>query len=221
MDKTLNPKLRAKMKIYIFLLLLSSFQIFGYTQTTKIGSQNWMIQNLDAVVFRNGDTIFQAKTNKEWKNANKNKQPAWCNYNNSITNGTKYGKLYNWYAINDSRGLAPMGYHIPSDEEWSTLENYLGKDIGKKLITIFNSELENKDLNNNLNSTNSNFHLILGGFRDSNGEFYTLGERFYFWSSTKSFARLAWSRAYGIVYENFERGLARKNQGLSVRCIKD
>ncbi|MFM7765029.1 MAG: FISUMP domain-containing protein, partial [Sphingomonadales bacterium] len=78
-----------------------------------IGKQVWMTKNLDVDKFRDGSSIPEAKTDEEWKKAGKNKQPAWCYYNNDPANGAKYGKLYNWYAVNDSRGLAPVGYHIP------------------------------------------------------------------------------------------------------------
>ncbi|NQW25520.1 MAG: fibrobacter succinogenes major paralogous domain-containing protein [Cryomorphaceae bacterium] len=91
-----------------------------------IGHQVWMTKNLDVDKFRNGDPIPQAKTIEEWKTADYSKKPAWCFYNNDPANGAKYGKLYNWYAVNDPRGLAPVGYHVPSNAEWETLKNYLG-----------------------------------------------------------------------------------------------
>ena len=82
--------------------------------------------NLDVDRFRNGDPIPHAQTEEEWLYAGENGQPAWCYYDNDPKNGKKYGKLYNWYAVNDYRGLAPKGYHIPSDEEWSVLTRFLG-----------------------------------------------------------------------------------------------
>ncbi|MBM3401498.1 MAG: hypothetical protein FJY21_04145 [Bacteroidetes bacterium] len=97
-----------------------------YSQTVTIGNQVWMTKNLDLDKFRNGDPIQEAKTNEEWKKAGENKQPAWCYYNNDPANGTKYGKLYNWYAVTDPRGLAPKGWHIPTDMEWTILIDYLG-----------------------------------------------------------------------------------------------
>ena len=104
-------------------------------QTVTIGKQVWMTKNLDVSTFRNGDPIPEAKTDEAWKAAGENKQPAWCYYDNDPKNGTKYGKLYNWYAVNDPRGLAPAGYHIPTDAEWTVLTNYLGgEDVaGKKM----------------------------------------------------------------------------------------
>jgi uncharacterized protein (TIGR02145 family) len=105
-------------------LLFISFvciSIFGQVQTVTIGTQVWMTKNLDVSTFRNGEIIPEAKTNIEWEAAGDNKQPAWCYYDNNPANGTKYGKLYNWYAVNDPRGLAPDGWHVPTDQEWYEL----------------------------------------------------------------------------------------------------
>jgi uncharacterized protein (TIGR02145 family) len=102
-------------------------------RTVIIGTQTWMAENLDVDKFRNGDPIPQAKSNTEWEQAGKNKMPAWCYYDNDPKNGAKYGKLYNWYAVNDSRGLAPEGWHVPSDAEWTTLGDHLGDEAGKKM----------------------------------------------------------------------------------------
>lgn len=113
-------------KISLILIYLIGFGYISYAQTVTIGTQVWMTKNLDVATFRNGDPIPQAKTNEEWEKAGKNEQPAWCYYNNDPANGAKYGKLYNWYAVNDSRGLAPSGYHIPSDAEWTRLTDFLG-----------------------------------------------------------------------------------------------
>ena len=94
--------------------------------TVIIGSETWMSENLNANKFRNGDPIPEVKTNQEWENANIEGKPAWCYYKNESKNGEKYGKLYNWHAVNDSRGLAPLGWHVPSETDWSTLSEYLG-----------------------------------------------------------------------------------------------
>ena len=123
-----------KFKILLFISFVC-ISIFGQIQTVTIGTQVWMTKNLDVSTFRNGDGIPQAKTDEEWEAAGDNKQPAWCYYENNAANGTKYGKLYNWYAVNDARGLAPAGYHIPTDEEWTVLSTFLGgEDVaGKKM----------------------------------------------------------------------------------------
>lgn len=102
-----------------------SFSPAVYGQTVTIGTQVWDAKNLDVSTFRNGDIIPEAKTSEEWEKAGLRNQAAWCYYGNDQANGKIYGKLYNWYAVNDPRGLAPIGYHIPSDTEWKTLHDYI------------------------------------------------------------------------------------------------
>jgi uncharacterized protein (TIGR02145 family) len=102
-------------------------------KTVVLGSQNWMAENLNTSTFRNGDQIPEVKTKEEWELAAEKKQPAWCFYENNSSYGQKYGRLYNWYAVNDPRGLAPNGWHIPSDEEWTFLESYLVQNVANKL----------------------------------------------------------------------------------------
>ena len=114
------------MKKLIPLILLLSFSVKA--QEIKIGTQTWCNKNLEVSKFRNGDAIPLAKTNSEWELAGQNGQPAWCYYENKGENGTTYGKLYNFYAVNDPRVLAPNGNHIPTDEEWTILTDYLGGD---------------------------------------------------------------------------------------------
>ena len=118
----------------------------GSYKTVTIGSQVWMDKNLEVSTFRNGDVIPQATSNAEWEAAGKNKQPAWCYYDNDAKNDVKYGKLYNWYAVNDPRGLAPAGYHVPTDAEWTTLGNFLGDDAGKKMKSTSGWETWTEDL---------------------------------------------------------------------------
>jgi uncharacterized protein (TIGR02145 family) len=101
--------------------------------SVTIGSQTWTNTNLNLYTFRNGDSILHAKTIDEWIELGKQKVPAWCWYENDPKTESKIGKLYNWYAVNDSRGLAPIGWHILTDTEWTTLENHLGDDPGKKM----------------------------------------------------------------------------------------
>ncbi|MFN6038086.1 MAG: FISUMP domain-containing protein, partial [Bacteroidota bacterium] len=107
-----------------------------------IGNQIWMADNLNTSKFRNGDVIPEAKTNADWESAGYNKQPAWCYYKNDPVNGQKYGKLYNWHAVHDPRGLAPEGWHIPSAKEFKILivnlgenENSFGSIAAPKLKT--------------------------------------------------------------------------------------
>lgn len=106
-------------------------------KTIKIGIQVWMAENLNTVTFRNGDPIKEAKSLEEWNQALEKKVPAWCHYNNDPLNGYKYGKLYNWYAVNDIRGLAPPGWHVPNEDDWASLRYTLGDEqsAGYKLKT--------------------------------------------------------------------------------------
>ena len=97
-------------------------------KTISIGKQEWMDSNLAVDTFRNGDAIPEAKTKAAWLKAGKEGKPAWCFYNNDPSNETKYGKLYNWYAVNDPRGLAPEGYQVASDKDWQVLKIFLDDD---------------------------------------------------------------------------------------------
>jgi uncharacterized protein (TIGR02145 family) len=105
----------------------------GPIKSVTIGSQVWMVENLNVSTFRNGVSIPEAKSDEEWNKARENKQPAWCYYDNDPKNGVKYGKLYNWYAVVDTNGICPQGWHVPSYKEWETLVSYLGENPGTKM----------------------------------------------------------------------------------------
>lgn len=104
-------------------------------KTVIIGNQTWMAENLNVSTFRNGDTIPEVKNDEEWLKAGKEGRPAWCYFKNKKKNGKKYGKLYNWHAVCDLRGLAISGYHIPTHSEMTDLENFLQKDKKNIMIT--------------------------------------------------------------------------------------
>ena len=126
-----------------------------------IGAQTWSAKNLDITTYRNGDTIPQVTDPEQWGALTTG---AWCYYNNDSTNNAIYGKLYNWYAVIDSRGLAPLGWHVPSDKEWYTLIDYLGGvDIaGGKMKSV--SSLW---ISPNTGATNSSgFSALPGGSHD-------------------------------------------------------
>ena len=110
----------------------SSSQNYQY-KSQKIGKQIWMTENLSVSTFRNGDTIFEAKTDEEWILAGKQGRAAWCYYNNDQANGLKFGKIYNWFAVSDPRGLAPLGWKIPEFEDFNSLDTYLWGEVGLKL----------------------------------------------------------------------------------------
>ena len=184
----------------------------------KIGSQVWAIENLNVDYFRNGDFIPEAITDEEWEAAGKKKQPAWCYYDNDPVNGKKYGKLYNWYAVNDKRGLAPAGWHVPSDAEWTILSTNLGgEDVASNKMKSSFGWLENK------NGSNSSFFSGLpGGCRSINDNFSSVGKVGDWWSTSE----YNWSNAYymqlGFFYYSYlHTGTSSKDNGFSVRCLKD
>ena len=188
-------------------------------QTVTIGKQVWMTKNLDVSTFRNGDVIPQASSNEAWKAAGVNKQPAWCYYDNDPANGAKYGKLYNRYAVNDPRGLAPEGHHIPTDAEWTVLTDYMGDypRVGKKMKST-SGWVENE----NGNGTNlSGFSGLPGGYRNDNGTFGYVGMLGCWWSATAYATDDAFFRY--LLYNNDDvyRSSNVKEAGLSVRCVKD
>lgn len=193
----------------------------GASKEVTIGKQVWMTQNLNVDKFRNGDPIPEAKTNEEWRKAGENGEPAWCYYNNNPDNGDRYGKLYNWYAVNDPRGLAPEGWKIPSDEEWSRLADFLGGEwvAGTKMkSTDFGADYEGKSGNG---TNESGFSGLPGGLRSNGGTFYNIGKNGYWWSSSEDDTDNAWLRYLGYHYGDVFRGLNDKGLGFSVRCLRD
>jgi uncharacterized protein (TIGR02145 family) len=149
----------------------------------QIGSQIWAKQNLDVSTYRNGDTIPQVTDPMEWSNLTTG---AWCYYNNDPELGKIYGKLYNWYALTDTRELAPEGWKIPSDSDWNILSNYLGGDsiAGGKL----KSTGTNYWLNSNYYGTNDyGFDALPSGCRGEDGTFAGLGLMSIFRNSDSAF----------------------------------
>ncbi len=144
----------------------------------RIGNQIWMTKNLNVARYRNGDPIPQVTNPKQWANLTTG---AWCYYQNNSANGIVYGKLYNWYAVNDPRGLAPQGYHLPSEAEWTVLTDFLGGIFiaggHLKATTLWSSP--------NVGATNNSFFTALpGGCRNSDGTFFYLGGVGFWWSAT-------------------------------------
>lgn len=185
----------------------------------KIGNQVWMTENLSVDKFRNGDLIPLAKTQAEWIMAGDKGLPAWCFYDNNPANGEKYGKLYNWYAVNDHRGLAPTGWHIPSDIEWTQLTDNLGGDTiaGAKMKSI-------KGWDKNGNGTNeSGFSGLPSGNRSTSfASFNRIGENAYWWSSSEDENGMVWDRSLSGSNGNVSRDdFCYKDDGYSVRCLRD
>lgn len=182
-----------------------------------IGTQTWTGCNLNVDKYANGDTIPQVTDPTEWENLTTG---AWCYYQNNTANGPIYGKLYNWYAVNDPRGLAPIGYHIPSNAEWTTLIDYLGGQsvAGGKLKEIGFCHWQSP---NTGADDNSGFTGLPGGFRYYYGTFFNLGYLGYWWSSSEANLTTAWS--YVVYHYTADIGTSNvyKTFGFSVRLVKD
>jgi len=186
-------------------------------QTIIIGNQEWMMENLKVTRYRNGDQIPEVTDNGTWAGLSTG---AWCNYNNDAGNGAIYGHLYNWYSVDedDNRGLAPTGWHIPTDDEWQTLIDFLGGSAGGKMketgFTHWNSP--------NTGATNeSGYSALPGGCRRYYGNFNLIGYYAYFWSSTE--VNSYYARYRYVCYDNSEvsRDYTNKKYGFSIRCIRD
>ncbi len=201
--------------IILCFAMLCNVHLVNAQGDVKIGKQTWMSKNLDVSTFRNGEQISQAKDVEQWKYAGTNKIPAWCFYEFNESNGKKYGKLYNWFAVSDSRGLAPNGYHIPSDAEWTILTDFLGGSAAKKMKSKDGWE----DNGNGDNS--SRFNGLPGGYCQYYGNFYNIAGDGYFWSSSEDNTDDAW--LLGLYGSNTEVASYPydKGSGLSVRCLRD
>ena len=166
--------------------------------TVTIGNKVWMAANLRVSRYRNGEPILLVSDSTAW---NKNLTGGYCYYNNDTTQTAAYGLLYNWYAINDNRNIAPEGWHIPTDEEIKTL------------IT----ELEKEPSNANKLKVNG-----LGGYRFyTGGTYHTRGFNGYWWGTNKSFEIYDWSPRLFSSLADVQRNSYEAGYGLAVRCVKD
>ena len=190
--------------------------IDGNTYTSIIiNGQEWMQQNLAVTKYRNGDPIPTGLSNTTWQNTTSG---AYAIYNNDAANNTLYGKLYNWYAVNDGRGLCPTGWHVPSDAEWTTLENNLGGSgvAGGKMKSTTGWTSPNTGATNS-----SGFTAFPGGCRNSNGTYDGIGNFGFWWSSSESGSGSAWTRSLYYSVSIVVRSNFNKRLGFSVRCVRD
>jgi len=221
------------MKITRFKLFVLIFFYFGLTvlhsQTVKdisgniyntvtIGTQTWMKEDLKTTKYRNGDPISNVTDNKQWSELTTG---AYCDYNNTPAYRTAYGRLYNWYAVDDSRNLCPTGWHVPTDAEWSTLLTYLGdvniaggklKDSGQRYWNSPNTGADNS----------SGFTALPNGYRfNDGGDFDEVGYKGNWWSSTAYDSKNA---KYKMLAHNEKKVFNLsydKSSGFSVRCLLD
>lgn len=193
--------------------------IDGNTYPTIISDcgQTWTAKNLNVSKYRNGDEIPQVTDPTQWSNLTTG---AWCYYENNSAYGITYGKLYNWYAVNDPRGLAPVGYHVFSDVEWTTLETCLGGQAvagGKLKETGFAHWISPNIGGSNI----SGFSGLPGGCVDGVGRFSSIGYFGYWWSSLEYNSTFAWFRLLYNTNSEVSRVNSTKRLGFSVRCIKN
>jgi uncharacterized protein (TIGR02145 family) len=199
--------------------------------TVTIGTQVWMRENLKVTKYRNGDAIPNVTDMTEWKNLTTG---AYCNYDNNPANADIYGTYYNWYAVIDSRNIAPTGWHVPTDAEWKTLADYLlnngygyegsGGDVGKSMASNsgWNTDPTPGTVGNDQASNNSsNFSALPGGERGLDGDFADMGKVGMWWSATEKDATEAW--LYLLVSDNkfLNPDFYQKVYGISIRCVKD
>ena len=186
-----------------------------YYEPVQIGNQIWMKRNLHESRYRNGDPIPEVRDSAQWANLTTG---AWCYYKNN--QNSIFGKLYNWYAVNDPRGLAPQGWHIPSDSEWKVLTNFLGGEeiAGGKL----KDSTTNYWLKLSSGATNeSGFYALPGGYRQFDSKFGDAGNYANWWSSAESSITSAWFFNIVSEYNYLYRIDDDKKYGFSVRCVKD
>lgn len=196
-------------------------------QTTVIGNYEWMTENLRTTTYSNGDRIPIITQNNEWIEI---KSAAFCWYNNEETNAKKFGALYNWYAVNTSK-LCPIGWRVPTDEEWKYLEGFAdtkyglgdpiwnsiggrGNDVGIRLKATSGWGSGN-------GSNTFGFNAIPGGERASRGRFLFKGVSGFYWSSSETDVTSAKYRCMINFIENIIRNNHPKFMGFSVRCLKD
>ncbi|HHE31767.1 MAG TPA: hypothetical protein ENL07_03850 [Chlorobaculum parvum] len=158
-------------------------------KTLTIGKQVWMAENLSVTHYRNGDQIRHARSVEEWNDAISKQEGAYCDYGNEPADG----RLYNWFAVADPRGLAPNGWRVPTDEEWRKLE---AATDGQGFETAFT------------------------GSRNCLGFFFGKGQAAFFWTATPSGEFDAWNREISKAGGKMQRVSVAQGLGLSVRCVK-
>jgi uncharacterized protein (TIGR02145 family) len=196
--------------------------------TVKIGDQWWMLENLRVTHYRNGDPIPNVTDDGTWSGLSTG---AYCEYDNNPANVETYGRLYNWYAVDDSRNIAPEGWHVATDDEWKQLEMYLGMSQAEADSTGWRGTDEGGKLKEagtvywsppNTGATNeSGFSALPGGYRNIYGHFFGMGDDALFWCSSEFSSSHAWHRYLDYSHSQVLRGYDPKEGGFSVRCVRD
>ncbi len=199
-------------------------------KTVKIGTQEWMAENLKTTKYNDGSDIATGHTAEQWSGLTTG---AYAIYDHSRIKGLNsddevfeaYGALYNWYAV-ETGNLCPAGWRVPTDEEWTTLTDYLGEDAGGKLKSTRTSPDAHPRLEspNNAAIDEYGFSALPGGYRISNGSFTNLGYSGHWWSSSGDDSRIlttfAWYRSMVFDSSSVNRYSNNKRFGFSVRCVR-
>lgn len=194
-------------------------------KTIKIGTQTWMAENLRTTKYRNGDIIETTTPSTKDISSEISPKYQWSfDFNPGENNAATYGRMYSWYAATDSRNIAPSGWHVPTNEEWKTLHDYLGNNHGAKLKESGTIHWSSP----NIDATNeTGFTALPGGTRYPDGTFENLGESTEWWSSSdhwKEDNAFCWSISIDLVPDPtfYFYSMPRETIfGLYVRCIKD
>jgi uncharacterized protein (TIGR02145 family) len=204
----------------------------GYTYAlVAIGTQCWFAENLRSDNYRNGDAIPGNLSDAQWASTSSGAQTVYGEGTSTVYQGSSdevanlapYGRLYNWYAVNDSRGLCPSGFHVPSDGEWMTLEMALGMTSSQANATGWRGTDQGTQMKTtSWGGTNSSgFSALPGGYRSNGyGGFYGQGSYGNWWSSFPGGAN-AWNRSLGSGYSSVGRSNDDARYGFSVRCVRD
>jgi uncharacterized protein (TIGR02145 family) len=199
----------------------------------QIGTQIWLKENLKTTKYRNGNLIGTTTSATLDISSETTPKYQWA-YDGNESNVATYGRLYTWYAVTDSRNVCPVGWHIPSDAEWTTLTDYLtnngygyqgsGSDIAKSMAVTFGwtlDPIEGNVGNDQASNNSSGFTALPSGVRSNSGPFYVIGNGCYWWSSTERSTATAYDRI--IVYNDsgVHRNYLYERDGCSVRCLKD
>lgn len=216
-------------KTFFLLFGLAFFALKPFAQTTvtdydgnvyntvTIGTQVWMAENLKVTHYRNGVDIPNVTSPTQWDSLITG---AYCNYNNDTSISSTYGKLYNWYTVIDNQNIAPTGWHVPSNADWSILIEFLGGDsvAGDKLKEIGTIHWQSP----NAGATNeTGFTALPSGARNIFGTFQSLGSGGYWWSSTALSPGNAYYQRIDYVYSDIYEMTNRAEHGFSVRCLRD
>jgi uncharacterized protein (TIGR02145 family) len=192
-----------------------------------IGDQIWMRENLKTTRFRDGSPIPKVLQNNDWAAL---ESAAYCNCNNDQSLVSKYGRLYNWYAVNDIRNIAPEGWHVATDEDWIILEKYVsgfygvGDSVAKPLAakTDWNESDSLSAVGNDLTKNNiSGFTALPGGNRLRDGNWGFHGYEAYWWTASKNSDYNAIGKSLKFDSHNLKNGSFGYQSGMSIRCVKD